>query len=302
MPGGSAAQQSFIPEPQQESPDETANLLAADKARDAGNLRTGAANDNYNPYTEEPANDNNVPQEQPSPTSPEENNQYQNTNTAQQAQLDADQQTEIAVGMAASKQRTLQQIQRKIGELETELGELEKDLTDFQHSSLGGLLSVFQPRVNILIDTLVTEMKKGANNLADEQKVGYYTGLIIAISSLIGMLTAFKFLAAGFDAAFFDKKFGCFRLAIEFSETIIIPIIFILISPIYIPFLAVMFYSGRFPGFKGNLTQNINNLIEKLEKQRGVWQVELNKIKKEVTIQRQIKSLEKTGKQIKQQR
>ncbi len=309
MPEGSEAQQNFIPEPQQESPDETANLLAADKARDAGAQRTAAndneeaeaANDNFQPYDQEPANDNNIPEEN-NPETGAANDNYQPYSAGpanDNGPLTPDQQTEIAVAMAMSRQRDFQQIQREIDELQGQLSGLEKDLTDFKNSRFGGMLSVFQPRINILIDTLIAELKKGANKLADEAKIGYYTSLIITVTSLIGLLTGFKFFAAVLDAVIEDPKLSCGRLAFETIETIALPIIIIIISPIYVPFLAGIFMMGTIPGLKGKATQNIVKLIDKLKKQREVWQAELDKVKRKVALRKQIKDRRKMQEQIK---
>ena len=284
MPEGSEDQQNFIAEP----PDETASLLVADKARSAGELRTGAANDNYEPYSKEPANDNNIPNER----APE-----QNTEAQYQAQLADQQQAEVAIAMAAGKQRQLLAIQKQKQMLEEKLGELEKNLTDFKKSSLGGMLSIFQPGINTLIDSLIDQLKKQGSRLSDEAKVAYYTGLITTASSLIAILTALKLLTAVLDAAFFDA-FSCLRLIITTFATCVVPIFLILISPIYIPFLAILFIIGKIPLLKGILTKNIISLIEKLKKQRTAWQAEVEDAKKKVILRRQIKDLTKAEKTI----
>lgn len=288
MPEGSA-QRNFMGEP----PDETGDLLAADKARSAGDMRTETANDNYQPYPDqdEPANDN----------TPDESEAEQNAEVQQQAELAAQQQAEVAISMADSKQRQLLQIQKEKQKLEEQLGELEKDLGDFKDSKLGGFLKIFQPRINLLIDILIDQMKKQANKMADEAKIGYYTGLIITITGLIAILTALKFFAAFLDAAFIHTA-SCLRLVIMSFATCIIPIILVLISPIYVTFLAVIFLIGKIPLMKGVLTKNIIELNEKLKKQRDAWQEELKKLKKKVTLKKQIKSLRKMEKQVARKR
>lgn len=334
MPGGSAAQQNS----NEESPNEIGADLARAKAESAGAINTGAApandnnsaaaNDNYQPYSDEqgpandnnisaandnisepfpegrPTNDNNAPQEEEQSFSPDEEAWFNKGGTQQdqqQAQLDAQQQADAALSLESSKQRQLQQIQRERQNISEQLGKLENDLTDFKKSKLGGFLKIFQPRINLLIDILIEEMKKQANKLTDEAKVGYYTGLVMTVTSLIGMLTAFKFIAAVLDAAFVDSS-SCLRLAIVFSETIVIPIILILLSPIYISFLAVIFIIGKIPLLKGRLTKNIIDLLTKLKKQRDAWQVELTRLKKVVGLKKQLKSLNKFEKQVKRWR
>ncbi len=280
-----------------EGPDNQKNLMGEPTDKTMGDF--SGAKDSYKPYDEAPA-DENIPQEEEetAPDYPAEGEEEQNT-AAEQAQLAAQQQAEMAISLADSKQRQLLQIQKERQKLEEQLGELEKDLTDFKNSKLGGFLSIFQPRINLLIDILIDQLKKQASKLSDEAKIGYYTGLIALVSSIIAILTALKFLTAFLDAAFIDS-FSCLRLVIASFATCIIPIILVLISPIYISFLALIFIIGKIPLLKGMLTKNIIELIEKLKKQRTAWQTELDKAKKKVTLQKQIKSLKKMEKQVAQ--
>lgn len=327
MPGGSAARQNYNPESQ----DEIGNSLARNKAKDAGDSRTAAndndsptvANDNYNPYSEDsvanennsptaandnnyspytegPSNNNNVPQEEDQPSfSPAEEAWFQN-NTRQE-EMDANQQNLIAATLAGERQRQLRQLQSEEGKIEDQLKALEKDLTSFKGSKLGKVLKIFQPRMNLLIDILISEMKKQAGKLTDEMKIGFYNGLIDTVSALIGMFTAIRMFAGFLDAAFIDRG-SCLRLVIVFSETIVIPIILILISPIFIPFLALIFIMGKIPLLKGTVTKNIVDIIVKLKKQRDVWRVELNKTKKKVALRKQRAALRKMKQQIINQR
>ena len=133
--------------------------------------------------------------------------------------------------------------------------------------------------------------------MGDEAKIGFYTGLIVTVSSLIGILRAFKLLTAFLDAAFLHS-FSCLRLVIATFYTIIIPIILILLSPLYIIFLAVVFLTGKIPLFKGVLTKVLTELIEKLKNQRTAWENELEQTKKKVTLRKQIKNLQSQQQQI----
>ena len=286
MPEGSGEQKNLMGEPS-----EIGGLLAADKARTAGELRT-ADTDNYQPYQGEPEG-NTETTDQAEEDRDTENEQFQD----QQAQIAAQAQAEVAIAMFASKQRQARQIQMRRQKLEEQLGELEKDLTDFKHSKLGGFFNIFQPRLTLLIDILIEQMKKQANKMADEAKIGYYTGLIITVTSLIAILTAMKFLAAFLDAAFI-VPYSCLRLVIMTLYTCIIPIILVLISPIYIPFLMILFLIGKIPLVKGLLTKNIIGLIERLKNQRAAWQEELTKLKKKVTLRKQIKGLKNMEKRV----
>jgi multidrug efflux pump subunit AcrA (membrane-fusion protein) len=299
MPEGSAARQSFIPEPQQETPDEMANLLAADKAQSAGELRTADANNNadFQPYQQqEPEEDNNT-QNQVQEDQNTEAEQAQN----QQAQLAEQEQAEIAIAMAASKQRQQRQIQAQRQKLEGQLEELEKELTDFKNSKFGGLLKIFQPRINILIDILIEQMKKQVSKLADEAKIAFYTGLIVTVTSLIAILTAMKFLAAFLDAVIV-VPYSCIRLIIMTFYTCVIPILLVLISPIYVSFLVILFLIGKIPLLKGTLTKVLTSIIDKLKKQRDAWQVEVDKLKKKVALRKQIKQLKNMERQVAQRR
>jgi hypothetical protein len=301
MPEGSAAEKNF----NEETQDEMGNFLAADKARSAGNLRTNAANDNYQPYTEEPANDNNTPQEEAEEETTADfqakGGAEQNTKAQQQAQLAEQEQMDIALAMEMSRQRQALQLAKERQKAETELEELEKDLTDFKDSKLGGILKIFQPRLTILIDILIAEMKKQANKLDDKAKIAYYTTLIVTVTSLIAIFRALKFFVAIMDAAVVDK-ISCLRLIIMTIYTIILPIIILLISIIYVPFLVILFLIGKIPLLKGTLTPPVGALIEKLKKQRAAWEVELEKAKKRVAKRKQIAGLKKAEKKVAQRR
>ena len=227
----------------------------------------------------------------------EDENEEENTDVQQPKQQTAQQQAEIAVFMAGNKQQQLLQIQKEKSELENRLGELEKNLTNFKNSKLGGFFSIFQPKIKLLIDTILEEMKKGARNLSDIQKVGYYTGLIVAVSSLIGILTALKMVAAVLDAIF-----SWLTKAIPSCFTCVGCIILILIFPLYVPFFAVIFMLGAIPLLKGRLTKIDADLIKDLKKQRTAWQAELDVIKKKVTLRKQIKALSFAEKQVKRQK
>ncbi len=280
------------------SDDQQKNLMGKPVENTGGLL---AAENNYQPYEEEPADDNNTAEEETSPDYPEEAEEKQNMAAAEQAQLAAQQQAEVAISMAGNKQRKLQQIQKEINKLEKQLSDLEKDLTDFKKSKLGGLLSIFRPRVNLLIDTLIEQLKKRGTNLSDEAKVGYLTGLIITATSLIALLTALKILTSFLDAAFIHTA-SCLRLVIMTLYTIVIPIILILLSPLYITFLALIFFINKIPLLKGVLTKVIVDLIENLKKQRTAWRAELVKVKKKVALRKQIKNLKAQKQQVGRQK
>ena len=212
-------------------------------------------------------------------------------------QLNQDEQAQAATDMAVARQMETRQIQQTITTLGSELNSLEKDLSNFKNSSLGGFLAIFQPRINVLIEILIEQMKRQVHKLSDEVKVRFLDGLVSTVSSLIALLSGLKIFAAFLDAAFLSR-YSSFRLAFVTAETIVIPVILIVISPIYVPILAIFFLIGKIPVLKGRLTDSILQLIEKLKKQRDLWQEELNSTKKRLTLRKQIKDLKKMGKQI----
>ncbi len=277
-----------------EGPDEQKNLMgepaetgdfSADKEAGAGdNFEPGGGNPEEEASTSEPEQEPDISSAEKTP----------DINTEQQSQLDAQQQAEAATSLAGSKQRQLLQIAKERQKAESQLGELEKNLTKFRNSKSTGFFSIFQPRIKLLIDTILEEMKKGARNLSDIQKIGYYQGLIIAAGSLIGLLTALKMVAAVLDATFsWLTKF------IPSTVTCIGCIFFIIIAPFYIMFMALIFMLGAIPLMKGTLTKIDADLIEDLKKQRTAWQAELEVIKKKVTLRKQIKNLGKFEKEVK---
>ncbi len=286
MPEGSE-QQNFMGGP----PDEGGDILV--------NKETGT-DDTYKPYTENPEGDTAAPEET-SPNFAEGSGGTQNYEAEQQAQLSAQQQAEAEIFLADSRQRRLLQIQKERQAVEERLRDLEKDLTAFKDSKFNGFLKIFQPRINLLVDTLIEQLKNQGSNLPDEAKVGFYQGLITTASSLIAVLTAIKFFAAFLDALVVDG-FSTIRLIIASFATCIIPIILIIIAPIYIPFLALIFIIGKIPLLKGVLTQNIIELIEKLKKQRTAWQADLDKAKIKVILKKQSEALKKAEKQVAQGR
>jgi len=311
-PGGSAAQQNYS----EESPNEIGADLARAKAEKRGDLRI--VDDDYEPYPDEEPTDNNISEPYPAgrPTSDDNAEEEQEGEGEQEqspkerkmeeerkkqnlgeAGVTTDKQFEIALSIARNKEHQLNQIKFRIGQLEKQLSELEKDLTDFKNSKLNDLLKIFQPGIVQLVDQLIEQLKKQADKLSDEAKVGYYTGLITTASALINSLRALKLFTSVLDAAFI-WRFSCLRLVITTAGTIILPIIIIVLSPIFIPFFALLFIIGVIPLLKGVFTKAVNDLITTLKKQRTAWRAQLEKVKKKVTLKKQIKALKSMQKQI----
>ena len=311
-PGGSAAQQNYS----EESPNEIGADLARAKAEKRGDLRI--VDDDYEPYPDEEPTDNNISEPYPArPPTSDDNAEEEQEGEGEQEQspkerkmeeerkkqnlgeagVTTDKQFEIALSIARNKEHQLNQIKFRIGQLEKQLSELEKDLTDFKNSKLNDLLKIFQPGIVQLVDQLIEQLKKQADKLSDEAKVGYYTGLITTASALINSLRALKLFTSVLDAAFI-WRFSCLRLVITTAGTIILPITIIVLSPIFIPFFALLFIIGVIPLLKGVFTKAVNDLITTLKKQRTAWRAQLEKVKKKVTLKKQIKALKSMQKQI----
>lgn len=266
----------------------------------------GSAEQDYQPYTEDPQNlagDFDNAQTENTENEPDDQGQRyapgsiadreRQNNPAYSGQLDENQQADAALFIGMDRQRRLRQIQQQINEMEKDLRSLETSLNDFKKSTLGGLSSIFQPRIRIIIDALIEELKREARNLSDEQKVAYYTGLVTLASSLISILTALKMAAAILDAIT-----NWVKQAAPSCVTVIGFIFFVIIAPLYITFLAVVFMIGVIPLLKGRLTKIDNELIKDLKKYRDIWQAELDKAKNKVTLRKQIKQLKKAAKRI----
>ncbi len=201
---------------------------------------------------------------------------------------------EIAGQMSDNKQRQLAQIAQQEAQLKKELDELEGSLTDFKRKSGAlGLFRFFQPRITFLIEEIVDQLKKTAKNLADEPKMKALEKLIGTISALIGVLTGAKLLAAVLDILIFLIRVVLFTL-----PTIFIPIIAVVLSPLYAPFLAIFYFIGKIPFFKGRITQQVNELIEDLKKQKLAWQNQIKVLQKKVDIGKQLSKLAAAKKQI----
>ena len=257
MLGGSAAKKL-----DNESQNQVGNSLAADKAKRRGKLRVV---DDFEPYPEEPADDN----------IPEEGGEEQNTMDEQQAQLEAEEQSEENENMetklvlidakqtANAKRKDRSKATSTLAQ--ATIDDVIKTLNKFKSSMLSKLLSFFVPKIYFLIYNLNRKIQKGNKKLKDKAKIIYLNSLLLTITNLISVIGAVKFRIAFFDAAFIDG-FSCLRLVISTCATCVIPFILILVSPIYIPFLAILFIIGKFPMLKGTLTKELSNLTEYLKK------------------------------------
>lgn len=259
-------------------------------------LDDSSANKNFQPGGGNPEEEaGSAEPEQKPDFSPDEEAWFKNR--VPQDQLDANQQELIARNLANQAQQRLIQIARERRAAEEQLSELEKNLTKFQSSKLGGFFSIFQPKIKQLINTILAEMQKGARNLSDKQKVGYYRGLITYAGSLIGILSALKMVAAVIDATF-----SWLTKAIPSCVTCIGCIFFFIIAPIYIPFFALIFMLGAIPLMKGKLTKIDADIIKDLKKQKTAWEAELKVLRKKVNLREKIRALYSAEKNVKRQK
>lgn len=266
------------------------NLMGEPADKSLGNF---SADENFKPGGGNPEEVADTPEQEPEPDFKPVRNE-QDTNTETQSRLNAQQQAAAATSLAGSKQRQLLQIARERNEAEKELGGLEKNLIKFKNSKSGGLLSIFRPRIKQLIDNLLEDLKKGAKNLSDEQKVRYYTGLLVTATTIIGILKGVKMFFAVLDATL-----SWLTKAIPSCITCIGCIFFMIVAPIYIPILALIVMLGAIPLLKGKGTKMIADMIDTLKKQRVAWDAELMKFEKKVTLRKQIQNLNKFEKEVK---
>ncbi len=315
MPEGPVNQQ-----PNNESQQEIGDSLAADKAKKMAEMQGASAPANdivpdstYEPYAQPGRNDNGIADASPSANDTAPDSGYEdeeaasdeadtNADEEERAQLDAAQQEEVArdliLEQEMQKQRKLLVVEKREQELDEQIKSLEKDLNEFKGSNLKGVLSIFQPGMNLIIDKLIEEAKKELSKMPDDAKVAKLTGMILLAESLIAMLTPFKTFAGFLDAAFVDSK-SCLRLSLSSASCcFLFPLIIILLSPLYIPFLALIFIIGKIPLFKGLLTKNVVSMIDNLKKQKDAWIAERARIRLRAQLKKQKQNIAKQKQQI----
>ncbi len=283
----------IIPKSQIEG--EVANFLAANRARKAAQEKIAAPNEEDQPEENLENNEENAEPEDAALTDedsffPEQNYEQPPKPEPQQTQLAPDQQIQTAAAMSSQRQSALMQLKTQEQKLDQEADQLIKELNGFKQTRTKRFLSFFKPNITFLVDNLVETLKKQATHGSFQARIASLTVALTAIASLIGTLKAFKLFTAFMDAAFVDR-WSCLQMTMKTLETIVLPIIIILISPIWITFLGILFFIGKFPLFKGKLTNQIITMIEKLEKQQQFWQAQLMKLQQIVARQNQRKNL-----------
>lgn len=207
------------------------------------------------------------------------------------------QEAQTKADMEAYKQRALAQIAQKKSKLEKELAELEKDLTDFKNGQAIRILGIFHPGIERLIDVIINQIRKRANKMSKKAQIKFYQTTIASLEELKIALTALKLMSAFLDAAFVDNK-SCLRLVLITLATIIIPIILIIISPLYILFFGLLIYMNKFPGVKGFITKQVCKCSDKVDGWIQNFKKKINILQPEVRLQEQIAKLEQTAQQV----
>jgi hypothetical protein len=215
----------------------------------------------------------------------------------EQAQLNPQQEAKAKADMEAYKQRALAQIAQKKSKLEQELARLEKDLTDFKNGHALSMLGFGFPGIGMMIENIIKQMKKRANKMSKEAQIKFYQAIITSLKELQIALTALKLVSAFLDAAFVDNK-SCFRLVLMTSATIILPIILIIVSPLYILFFGLLIYINKFPLVKGVITKQVEKFIETVEGWVQNLKKKINILQPEVALKKQIAKLDQTAQDV----
>ncbi len=211
--------------------------------------------------------------------------------------INPQEEAEIAGQMSDNKQRQLAQIAKQETDLERDLAELEGNLTSFKNGKSLKLLSFFRSPIDSLVNGLIEEAKKPLRNLDDNAKAKKLEALVAMAGSLMVALKGFKIFTATLDAVLL-YKFSVIRGIVFTLPTIVIPILFIILSPIYLIFLIPLLWIGKFPLLKGPLTDQITKLLKTLRRQKYSWSQNLKTLKKKLDIKKQLKQLNDAKNQI----
>ena len=197
-----------------------------------------------------------------------------------------EQEAEIAKQLSSNKQRQLAQIAKQEADLERDLRELDGNLTIFKNGKSLKLLGFFRSPIDTMINSILEEAKKPLKNLNDNAKAKKLETLMAMIGSLMVALQGFKILSATLDAVLL-YRFSVLRVVFITLPTIILPIIFLILSPIYLIFLIPLLWIGKFPLLKGPLTDQIIKLLEQLRRQKYAWNYDLKILQKKLSLEKQ---------------
>lgn len=210
-----------------------------------------------------------------------------------QQQIGQQEQQQRAATMEAQKQAMLNQLAKRRAQLDGEINKLVKQLNDFKGTKAKKFISFFKPNLTFIIDGLIGTLKQRINNLSYRKKILFLRGALLKINSLLAALTGARFFLAIADAVITWVRWILYTI-----ETIIIPILLLILGFFIIPFAAMAFYVGKIPMFKGKMTSQVIEMIEKLKKQRLAWQNQLNQLKAIVATQDQRAAIDKKERQV----
>ena len=270
--------------------------LAADKAR-----AWGAKNKaNNNPIGNiSPISDTNL-QNQRGQRLNSQMNPNQPRTTAAQPQLNEDDQNQAAVDLERQRQAESAQINARIQQLDKESESIIKSLTNFKDSSAGRFFGFFQPSIVRMVDEIINMLKKQIGHLAIRPRIAFLKKAITTLKTLISSLRAAKLFTSVLDAAVVNET-STAKLIAKTIETIVIPIIILVTSPLVIPFRALLFFLGKFPLQKGKMTDQVIKMTEKLRQLDNTWEDQLQKLMAIVKIDDEKKSLRARAKALKTQ-
>ena len=289
MPEGLDESKNFMNPGQPETPENIGNFLAAQKAKDAGALRTQpAANNSFRPYTEEgmtnedtglPANDEESP-----PTG------YQETAPAEPAQ-----EIDVAAAMArdvAQKRAAAKKIAGQRSAIDKQLAELEKQLENIRRPK-GGFTSFLKLNPFDMLDLAMPSLNAKINSAYNSVKGARGEAKILAIGSAVAALKILKaaLIVARLVASVIDAIFKWFSLCLKtryFGPFFFVPlIILIILIPILLPFFAIMYAAFEF----GSLTSEVKATRKKINQTLDKLEKELANEKKKMNLRKQRQDL-----------
>ena len=250
-------------------------------------MRTQSANDNFQPYTEEPLNDNaeaDLPDEETQETG------YQETAPAEPAQ-----EIDVAAAMAsamAQKRIAAKKIAGQRSAIDKQLAELEKQLENIRRPK-GGFTSFLKLNPFDMLDLAMPSLNAKINSAYNSVKGARGTAKISAIGSAVATLKILKaaLIVARLVAGVIDAIFKWFSWCLKtryFGPFFFVPlIILIILIPILLPLFAVMYAAFEF----GSLTSEVKALREKINQTLEKLEKELANEKKKMSLRKQRQDL-----------
>ena len=291
MPEGLDESKNFMNPGQPETPENIGNFLAAQKAKDAGALRTQpAANNSFRPYTEEgmtnedtglPANDEESPPTGYQESAPQEPKPKINADTAKATAVEIEQKKAIAKKIAGQRSA-----------IDKQLAELEKQLENIRRPK-GGFTSFLKLNPFDMLDLAMPSLNAKINSAYNSVKGARGEAKILAIGSAVAALKILKaaLIVARLVASVIDAIFKWFSLCLKtryFGPFFFVPlIILIILIPILLPFFAVMYAAFEF----GSLTSEVKATRKKINQTLDKLEKELANEKKKMNLRKQRQDL-----------